>query len=312
MKNSVISGMMIAAMISTSVFVGTGAITMASASEPMKVCSGASGGNYEFTAKTIQSQLKGMMEVEVINTAGSWENLQKLTSGECDVAISQSDAIFLWEQENGKFGYADIGSLYTEYAHLLCNKDSRIKEFSDLNETSKVYGGGKGSGSEITLKGLIKADTEYGNGSYTKVQILNEIDPRVALVKVKSGAADCLAYTGSKGNKFMSTDAEKLSASLQLVPIVDKDFNDVEMVTSSGDEISVWSPTEMPSDTYKSLMPSGWMGNKSLDTVAVTARLLASEKWVESNPSEFATLGLEIDGIANIVRAEKKLELLAD
>ena len=275
----------------------------------IRVCSGKPGGNYDYTAKVMKQQMGGTADVVNINTKGSWENLEKINAGECDVAIVQSDALYLWTKEEGNFGYFSVSDLYTEYAHLLCNRKSNVKEFYDLNQSTKVFSGGKGTGADVTIRGLKSADAEEGDNRYAKVPLLNEESDDVALVKVKSRVADCLFYVGSRGNKFLSVNGEKLADDLVLVPIVDKDFNDVTMKDVNGNEMSVWSPREMDAKTYNKIMPSGVFGNKDLNTISVTAGLIASEKWVNENPEEFGSLGLMINDVTNIVRADRKLEL---
>lgn len=278
----------------------------------LSVCTGAPGGNYAYVGKVLASQLKGTADVTVVNTAGSWENLQKIQSGECDGALVQSDALYLWGKEQGALDYFKIGDLYTEYTHLLCNRKSSVKEFMDLNEKTKVFTGGNGSGANVTLRGLIQADKDNGYASFTKVPLLNEPNQDVALIKVKAGVADCLFYVGSKGNKLMSVNAEKISDDVVLVPVKDKYFKRTVVKDKNGNETSIWNPTTMPSDTYNKIMPSGWFGNKGLDTIGVTSQMIVSSKWVDTNPDAFAALGLAINDVTNIVRSDKGLELQAE
>ena len=155
MKFSMILG---AAALSVAAFFSVGS---ASAGEPFRLCTASAGGNYEYVGNTLKKELKGQLNVEVIHTAGSWENLQKLQANECDGAIVQSDAIYLWEIEQGNLNFVNVGSLYTEFFHLLCNKKSSVQQFSDLTKNTKVFSGGRGSGADVTVRGLIKADEEY-------------------------------------------------------------------------------------------------------------------------------------------------------
>ena len=56
--------------------------TFANAANPtLKFCSGAKGGVYDYTAEVLTQQLQGSVDVVNVNTAGSWENLQKIASG---------------------------------------------------------------------------------------------------------------------------------------------------------------------------------------------------------------------------------------
>lgn len=124
------------------------------------------------------------------------------------------------------------------------------------------------------------------------------------------GAAECLVYVGSKGNKFMGTNAQKLANDLVLRPVEDKDFNDVEMTDDNGVKMSVWNAVEMPYSTYEKLMPTGMFGRKDIPTIGVTAMLIVSSALVEQNPDAYAAIGFGIEDAIKIVRADKKVELV--
>lgn len=275
----------------------------------LKVCSGKKGGVYDFSAEVLKSQLAGSVQVENINTAGSWENLQKIDAGACDAAFTQSDGLYLYGKENpNAFNLIVLDNdLYTEYFHLICNRKSGVEEFADLNKNTPVYNGGRGSGSDITLRGLILSDTENGGGDYKEVPIINE-GGAAALIKLNGGKGACMAYTGAPGSKFISNDATKFSSNLVIVPVEDKDFNDAEYTDSNGNTESVWTNIEMPYNSYTKLMPSGAFGRKDVATTGVMASIVVSSEWAEANSDAFGEVGLAIPDVKNIVRSEKKLQ----
>lgn len=59
-----------------------------------KLCTGSEGLNY-FKAGHILKSKTNSMNVEVISTKGSLDNLDKVTAGECDGAFVQSDAMLV-------------------------------------------------------------------------------------------------------------------------------------------------------------------------------------------------------------------------
>jgi len=276
----------------------------------LKFCAGVKGGNYEFTALQLQKQLKGQVNVEVVPTAGSWENLQKVSSGECDGALAQSDALYLFSKENASGLNIQTlePNLYSEMFVLLCNRNSGVKEFSGLTKSTKVYTGGRGSGSDVTLRGLIRADIDNGGGDYKEVPLDNE-GGASALVKLNGGQGACMAYTGSPGNQFMK-NAEKFADNLVVVQVEDKDFNDVVYKDNKGNSLSVWNDdVEIPSNAYGKLMPSGAVyGYKSVPTVAVTAAIVLSNAWAEQHPEDFGEVGLTIPDVKKLVRSAKGLQ----
>lgn len=65
---------------------------------PVRYCTGVPGGNYDFTGIAIKRQLP--QHLELVNTGGSMDNLAKVDKGECEAAIVQSDAYFVYMQQN--------------------------------------------------------------------------------------------------------------------------------------------------------------------------------------------------------------------
>src|SRR5258708_1956112 len=106
-----------------------GSVAQAAAPVPMRLCGGAPGGNYEFSAVQIAMQAGGNLargsavQVIPVNTNGSLENLQKLDDGSCDAAIVQADALNVYLNQNAKsaLNVERTLALYDEYVHLICN-----------------------------------------------------------------------------------------------------------------------------------------------------------------------------------------------
>jgi TRAP-type uncharacterized transport system substrate-binding protein len=69
---------------------------------PLRICTGKTGNNYHRVGEAIASKLKGQVRVEVIETAGSWENLEAIHADRrrCDAIIAQDDAYALYEFEH--------------------------------------------------------------------------------------------------------------------------------------------------------------------------------------------------------------------
>ena len=89
-----------------------------SAAEPsLTLCTGGAKGNYFFSGMQIREQAKGALNVEVINTKGTWDNLQKMARGECDAAIIQGDGWSVWNARNksASLDLERVDVLYKEY-----------------------------------------------------------------------------------------------------------------------------------------------------------------------------------------------------
>ena len=295
-----------------------GAVTMllgtsAFAAEDFTLCAGKSGGVYDYTGKVLAQQVdKSIVNVNVIETLGSGENLDALVSGACDGAIVQSDAIFVYGKEKGNLDYVDMGPLYTEFAHLICRRSNSVTNLSDLTDKTKVLIGKDGSGSNITFRGLVYADKEDGGDAYSKIPVLNQGGDTASLVMLKGGnqGLSCMFTVSAPGGNFISVDAEKFAADLVVTPLYDKDFNDVEITDSNGQKSSVWTPVVLEGSTYGKIMPSGVFSNKSVDTIGVNARLIISPKYVDKHPDQFGEIGVKMIDVGKIVQADKGVKLL--
>lgn len=274
----------------------------------VNICTGGKGGNYELTGLIMQNQIRSAVNVNVINTKGSWDNLTKLQSGECDAAVVQSDAIYVWEKERGKLSTINMSDMFKEYVHLLCRRKAELSDISDLTEKDKIFAGEVGSGANVSFRGLINAEKEEGYDSYSKLPLLNE-GGRSTLVKLKGGLGTCLVYTASPGTPFMTNDAQTFSDDLALVPITGKYFSRVVLTDENGNESPVWKPAEIDGKVYGKIMPTGFFGgNKNVETFSVDAKFIISAKYAAENDDVFGEIGFALPDVQNILRAEKGLE----
>ena len=109
----------------------------------VKLCTGARDGNYDFSGIQIAQQAKGALDVVVVNTQGSLDNLAKLDKGECDAAIVQSDAYGVYLKQNARSALnLEKGRvLYQEYLHFICNRDARLSKITQLSKANTILVG---------------------------------------------------------------------------------------------------------------------------------------------------------------------------
>lgn len=116
---------------------------------PIRFCSGRMNGNYNRLATRIsQHPSLSRFQLQVKTTEGSYENAQLLRSGECDIALLQSDVAFL-EHWNGR-PFRALAPLYTEVVHAAARRELGFDEITDLlnSERALLIGiGEEGSGS---------------------------------------------------------------------------------------------------------------------------------------------------------------------
>lgn len=250
---------------------------IARADENINVCSGKPDGNYNFAVETIRAQAQGSsLTINNVNTKGSWENLEKLASGECDAAIVQSDAYGVWNSQKGApaLNLDRVDVLYPEYVHLFCNRESGIDQVTDLEGSKAVVAiGENGSGTQVTWAAMGLEDEDY-----TKVQTL-PLGGKVALVKVKAGQdVQCGLYVGGLNSAYMR-EVDKYGEQIQLVDFDDNDFNDAE--DPKGNDI--YQFVEIDAGTYP-----GIQGNWSdIDTITVQATLVLNTGWIEAHPDGY-------------------------
>jgi len=114
-----------------------------------KIVTGAIVGNYYKVAEDLRKiSTKSCVKLEVVQSEGSLDNLQKLISDDSiKLAITQSDTLQMNEHLNRNIGV--LYQLYNEELHILVRADSNISGFSKL--IGKSIGiGEKRSGSAVT------------------------------------------------------------------------------------------------------------------------------------------------------------------
>ncbi len=274
----------------------------------MRVCTGAKGGNYEYTAGVLKNALAGEVNVEVVNTAGSSDNIKKMNAGECDAAMVQSDAVYVYSKDTGNVDATKAADMYREYEHLLCRRDSGITDLGGLNEKTKILLGPVGSGSQVTWRGMVLADKEFGSDYYTKIPTMNGKGKATDLAKLLSKDAACMVYVGTPGNQLMSRDANKLGDDLVLITVKDKDFDDVQIKTDDG-SYSIWTPAELSYDSYAKIMPSGMFGRKNVETIGVIAQFMISNAWQDANDDAAGAVILALPDVKKLLKADRNLSL---
>ena len=234
------------------------------AADSIRLCTGGKGGNYEFSGLTMK-KMASDWEIEVLNTKGSWDNVQKIKKGECDAAIVQEDAVMSFNRTEN-LQVEPLADLYPEAFHLVCSPDSGIDDLTDLIGTTKKVALGKpGSGPWVSWRNLVEADERYGS-----VVTSTESGSRAAS-KVKQGLIDCFLAVSGVGSASLNRLDEKYGEDTVLVEVRDKDLqNHVGMAGGP-----LYRKSEIPEETYPHWTPDSW-GDSSVETVAVMAKLVVS------------------------------------
>lgn len=252
-------------------------------SPTIRICTGSETGKYYQTAAEIGLQLKGAVQVQVIPTNGSLDNFQRLSDGECDAAIVQSDAygIFTATNPTAKLFVERVVPLYDEYAHLVCNRDAGINSVRDLlsKPDARVLVGPNGSGTSVTWQTWGKQSEDY-----LKVGT-DPIGGTRAITRIVDGTdAKCLLFVAGLRSGTMNEVNELGRGALQLVQIDDGAFDDVKDPKGQ----TVYSFKDVPAGTYPNLQNLGLFGSgNNVKTLAIGAILIANTSWIDANGRAF-------------------------
>ena len=254
----------------------------AAADPTFRLCTGYDTGNY-FRAGHLMKKVATGVPVDVVATQGSLDNLARMSAGTCDGAFVQADALLVYSARNAQAlsGLERAGILYSEDAHLLCNRRAGIGRVTELTKDSTVAVGPDGTGARTTWDAFVLADKKR----YGPVQV----DPRSgvrALSAVSDGAAvQCLFYVGAPGSTFMKGDASAQGDRLVLAATDDWDMGGVAK-DSRGKP--VYGYGEIPAGTYPRLQPGGTLyGTKPVKVITVDALFVASATWISANEAAY-------------------------
>lgn len=238
-----------------------------------KLCTGGAKGNYYAAGFVIRDQARGSVKVEVVETAGSMDNLRKVEDGECHGAIVQSDAYGVYKDRTPGTALmlTRVGTLYKEYAHLLCNRSSGVDDIGDLDpKKHKVLTGDPGSGSEVTWASWVKADERYG-----KIPT-GRAGGSQALLMVKDGReATCSLFVAGLKAPLMRQANE--AKTLKLAEVDDGDFDNARDPQGN----RVYTFADIPGGTYRNLQDG--MLSSAVETLTVDAVLVVTTTWAERN-----------------------------
>lgn len=265
---------------------------LAAHADPIKLCTGLDTGKYYSTGNKLLQNLKGLVDIQVVTTNGSEDNLRRIDSGECQLAIVQSDAHFVYAKQNPKssFKLERVAPLYPEYVHFLCNKESGVTKIKDLYDTkNKVLIGPPGSGTAITWaafgqmeKRYLPIPTESLGGQRALSRVINNQD------------ASCMMYVAGIGSQAMKDVNEFAKGKgLRLVTLNDGDLDNAK----GPDGKPIYHFSEIPGGTYYELQYG--MFSTAVKTISMDAVLVANTDWVDKNESAYTRLSKEALRLSN-------------
>jgi TRAP transporter TAXI family solute receptor len=265
----------------------------------LRVATGRKGGWYDKFGDIFKKSANGL-DVQLINTGGSLENLKLLVEGRADMALVQSDALALLEKkEPGKNLISEQADLYSEYVQLIANRDGGVKSIQDIDPRNNVvYVGPKGSGTALTWEGLGEQDSRYKNIP------IKYSDYGPALIEVRKNPKALMMFVGGLSSDFLKKAEQeaKRSGKLRLVAVQERAFKDKR--DNHGNQIYKFA--SIPSNIYPALQ-KGWFFSGDVETLAVEAVLVLRTEWVE----KFGAVAMDAVSVA-ILEAKPDMQHLVN
>lgn len=277
--------------------------SVSNADAGVPVCAGSATGNYTTSVNEIAAWTKNTpLKLDIMTTAGSLDNANKLEQGDCVIGPIQSDVFDNYQMENpaSQAELTTITPLYTEVTHLLCPVEADIESIDDLPGKASVIVGPEGSGGAETWRSWAKADKNLA-----KVPRLPNPVGAASLLKVKGtktsdGKFICMLWVSGLNSADMvsanttSINTENGSPALRLVNI---DSSVLKGIKNSRGEsmyktvrVERVEPSKSSRGLYFNLIPSGWTSD-SVDVLSVDALLVGRTDWV-SDPNNDSLMNI--------------------
>ncbi len=241
----------------------------------LRVATGNPGGWYQKYGEMLKNKADSI-DVQLIPSGGSLDNLRMLAENKADMAIVQSDVLAFMQP--GDKVVTEQTTLYAEYAQLIANRNSGIKSLKDIDPRKNVvFIGPKGSGTALTWQGLAEQ-----NEFYKKIPV-RYADYSEALAEVEKNPKALMMFVGGLSSdilKMAEQHAEK-SGKLRLIEFDDKKL--LSKADQHGNQI--YKLAEIKSNIYPELQ-RGWFFSGSVDTLAVQAVLVLRTDWAKTYGAE--------------------------
>ena len=194
------------------------------------VATGGEGGGYERAGKAIAQEIAKQadkkdidFDFEVVNTAGSIENIEMFNDGEAQLILAQADALNVHPVSGGK-----AKGLYTEAIIWIYNVKNKYKDLEDIEKEKDVLMVlVDGSGGMVTMQSFVQEDSGYKVNYETAILADDSYD-----------AADMVCegrFNGKKvagmlivGNSIPNDIKTDFKGCLGVGEATDSDFNDAK------------------------------------------------------------------------------------
>lgn len=247
----------------------------------MRFCGGSERGNYyRIVGPSLQTQMGDQFNISLKPTNGTPDILDGLANpnrtdaAACDVGAAQLDGL-LEVRDMARVQF--ITRLYDEYAHLICTRQSGITRVSQLKNSQHIIAiGARTSGSAVMWRSLVRAAPEYGT-----VRTRPMTSSEAVGAMLERGEVSCLLMVSGLNSEDVTAVGQRGNGQMRLVDFDDRAFSR-RMVTIGNRQESLYRQAQIPGGAYPQLNGSGWVSSGAIDTIAVSAVLVASMDWVRA------------------------------
>ena len=229
-----------------------------------KILTASSGGTYAALANSLREAMKGQIDLEVVLSAGSGENVLMVSTGSADLAMVQLDYLtVLANKPKFKAIMSEIqvlAPLYFEEVHILVRKKAKIKAMSDFKRKRISVGSGA-SGSFFSAK-LLLGEAGLNVTEKGKVKLRHE-PPEQGIERLVKGKLDAMFFTGGQPVAVFAQLPAKARKKIQLFGLPSTVIESYKKT-----QLPYWSAT-IPAGAYP------W-AKKAVETVATPCVLITS------------------------------------
>ncbi|OIJ96934.1 hypothetical protein BIV25_16515 [Streptomyces sp. MUSC 14] len=261
---------------------------------------GTSSGVYQEYGERLRTELaKDMpgLKVDLLGSAGSQENVQRVATGRADFTIAAADAVETYELAHGSGAgrLRGVARLYDDYVHLIVRSDSDIRSVADLRH-KRVATGLPDSGVRLIADRVLTAAGIDPHRDITAAGDGIDTGPE----RLRQNKIDAFFWSGGLPTKGLVGLAKK--AAFRFLPI---DGDLVTKLHDEGQENRYYRATSIPESAY----PVVQQGNE-VPTIAV-ANLLITRTDVDPRLTEWLTRTVikSRDGIGAHVHSAQLVDL---
>ncbi len=242
----------------------------------------ATSGTYYFVGAAIGntvSKASGSLEVLVASTAGGVENIGLVSSGEIDIGMANTDALYDAYNGTGSFGEAGkrpimgLMALYPSVSHMLVRKDSSIQSWQDL-AGKKVCLGTAGSSHAVASKALLG----YYGIDWEKDLEAYYLTTGEMCTMLSDGDIDAAFLVG--GAPVSGVTNACVTTPLELLDL------EQEKIDSLLGDLPYFTQSSIPADTYSGI-------SHPVEAVALTTCFFVNEDMPEEVAYEFVKTVME-------------------